>query len=1185
MSNKNLKAYVGAVGATKLTAIFVMACILGVFAVILTSNAFAETTGQMYTTNAEGIDQYDFAPGEIVYLHGMGFNPSSPVELQLFRPGETDPETCTIYSCHARFLDGIQSSDEEGDFVYRYDLNGVLGLYTVKASTDGVNFIETTFTDSISIESVTLNGGSSVNVPPSTSITAAVTVKLTGSYVWKATRYRIEGGSWNCVNTADYSSGTNTVTFPITAPANTGTYDVDFRAYEDDTCSGTHTSSTTLTDGITVSIPNPTLSSSCGIDMILVIDSSASIDNTELTQMKTAFKGFVDAFLPNTPTQISVIEFDTTAHTFYNYSNTPATIKSEIDAAVSDGYTNWEDALIKSYNMLGTGRNTKPHLVVFASDGNPNRIDGGTSATESAAVAAAVTRANQIKLGGTRIITLGIGNDLNPANLQAISSADAYYSTDFATLAQTLAALADDLCGGTISVKKLVDGNPASGWTFTASVTGGTPTPTSSTTDGTGFIDPVFKIDIPGASATASVTETPQGGYPFVSASCINQNQQSVGSCLNGACTGITIGKNDAIYCEFRNTHHGCENDNDCNYLDKTDCEGDKIMHVEGVCIDYQCTTGQPSVVQDCNDYDRNYCDGLLVKHDDGSCVGEVPYCNVTTTTTADCTVNNLYCNANEQLIQETGYCSKNAQCGVHTDTTNCVYTAYNCNGNSVEQETGFCDESMNPDQCSNSKAIIENCDQYNQNSCSDVYYWVHHTGTCIPGQSKCAQASSTGDCRDQYWCDGQEYCYQNTGTCVDGTPFDCSENDISGIATCDNIPDQYHPTWDYRVAFTSQCVESVAVPNQGYCTNGDTTITHTCDTVCGAECDATHACANKCVSNVFYTEGQCQGDCTCSYRQIGCDDQIACTIDSCDAATGCSHTPDNSLCDDGDPCTQDICDINKGCIHSLSDTEGPQTYNVLATPPFNNGIFNITGTAKDKCSNIKISKYYIGNGVGSCDDYNPFLITGNMDPTDGSYDSLLENVRRLNAFYNHDGQNFACVKSWDVLDNVGNCNCSYFDTDIIPPDCAYDIYLDTQLYPVELQLCGDNAWLNATVCDSQSPIQGGEYFIDPTPNTVPEPWTGIWMNVLREFIDGRGYHCAVIGANVDTSQLSEGTHYIKLRGKDIVENWGKFLLCRNVSFIKDTKPPLTTKTMTGVKSKNAPQQRKRLTEWMTAGS
>ena len=45
------------------------------------------------------------------------------------------------------------------------------------------------------------------------------------------------------------------------------------------------------------------------------------------------------------------------------------------------------------------------------------------------------------------------------------------------------------------------------------------------------------------------------------------------------------------------------------------------------------------------------------------------------------------------------------------------------------------------------------------------------------------------------------------------------------------------------------------------------------------------------------------------------CDDNDACTIDSCDARDGCRHAA--LSCDDGNPCTNDACDAVVQCVHS----------------------------------------------------------------------------------------------------------------------------------------------------------------------------------------------------------------------------------------------------------------------------
>jgi hypothetical protein len=504
------------------------------------------------------------------------------------------------------------------------------------------------------------------------------------------------------------------------------------------------------------------------------------------------------------------------------------------------------------------------------------------------------------------------------------------------------------------------------------------------------------------------------------------------------------------------------------------------------------------------------------------------------------------YCTGSGPTCPANGYQSSGTDCGICAScdgqgTCNADLTQHN--------DCVFCQKCTAKDTCGH------------QSSSEDI------KNECPSGQCVTGYCDGTGACdvhplstpceADQFFCT-VDHC-DGSGNCVYWKDYNCSANDLSGIATCDNNPDNYNLTWDFRNVFTSVCDDIDDV-----CPRGDATITYTCSVdSCQAECDATHLCDNKCVSNVFYSDGQCQGNCTCYYSQQNCDDQIACTIDSCDPVTGCSHTPDNSLCDDKDPCTIDVCDVNRGCVNTFSDTVGPTTSGTTVNPVFNNGNFNVTALANDTCSNIKKSEYFLGHSsIGFCG----IPGTGaSMDATDGLFDELIEALKKDNVLYNvFDGLNWICIQSQDNATNWGNCDCAYFDTDTLPPDCSYDIYLDQTLYPKEYLICGNNAWLNATVCDEQSNIQGGEYFVDFNfTNAVPAPWSGTWMNVLYEFDrPSDGHHCAILGALVNTSNLSDGTHYIKLRGKDTVENWGKIIQCKNVSFIKDTKPPITNKTL-----------------------
>jgi len=299
-------------------------------------------------------------------------------------------------------------------------------------------------------------------------------------------------------------------------------------------------------------VDNPELENSCGIDMALIIDSSGSIDNNELNVMKDAFKEFVDAFLPNTPTEIAVVDFDFTASLLQDYTDNIALIKDAIDSTTSGGNTNWEQALVVAHSVFDN-RADKPDLYVFASDGDPNRIgDPSIPVFPSVALAAAVDVANNIKLDGVRIITLGIGNNINIDNLEAISSADAVFESDFDTLADTLRMIAEELCGGTITVTKYVDNVPANGWEFSTSVVGGSSNPESGMTSGDGRI--VFEIDPDEGTAIVDLSETLQSGSTFISAMCVDGEQNTVGTPGNGVVNDIEITRRDVIMCQFFNS-------------------------------------------------------------------------------------------------------------------------------------------------------------------------------------------------------------------------------------------------------------------------------------------------------------------------------------------------------------------------------------------------------------------------------------------------------------------------------------------------------------------------------------------------------------------------------------------------------------------------------------------------------
>jgi Mg-chelatase subunit ChlD len=196
-----------------------------------------------------------------------------------------------------------------------------------------------------------------------------------------------------------------------------------------------------------------------GLDIVLVIDNSGSISgqNIEnkdyLPDVKDALISFVDSFSGKS-TLFSVTTFNNKADPIIpGFTDNLEEVKTKIGSIRGGGSTNWQDALIKAKESLGSTSNrpSNPDLVIFFSDGLPNTIvlNGTTKRFDDGAAEAidpAVIVANEIKsrADGTSIIAYGIGSVVSQ-NLQKIS--EDVVVTTFADFAADLAALTVASCG------------------------------------------------------------------------------------------------------------------------------------------------------------------------------------------------------------------------------------------------------------------------------------------------------------------------------------------------------------------------------------------------------------------------------------------------------------------------------------------------------------------------------------------------------------------------------------------------------------------------------------------------------------------------------------------------------------------------------------------------------------------
>jgi len=337
----------------------------------------------------------------------------------------------------------------------------------------------------------------------------------------------------------------------------------------------------------------------CGGTVTVVLDTSSSIPNQGgATSLVNAALGFIDAF-SGTPTFMRIVGFDVSAYSYYpttaghyvnilNPSNDLSAMRTKVDNqdlsnARWGGGTNWEDGLWQAFRTnAGTPFSQLPELVVFISDGEPNRNRTNTSNDGDARynttdLSRAVTAANYGRGTGARVVGILVGNDASttnqgrmksvvgnvvwngtgPTNPGNAAAADFFLpanSASFAQLGNVLRSISAAVCGGTVTVQKRIEQegilSEATGtWSYTTDV-GVRDLNTAESSSAT------FDYTFPGGTTTRTVqiTETPKSGYTFVGADCSSSGVALPASRLRAPADGspgvvITLSPDEAVSC------------------------------------------------------------------------------------------------------------------------------------------------------------------------------------------------------------------------------------------------------------------------------------------------------------------------------------------------------------------------------------------------------------------------------------------------------------------------------------------------------------------------------------------------------------------------------------------------------------------------------------------------------------
>jgi hypothetical protein len=251
---------------------------------------------------------------------------------------------------------------------------------------------------------------------------------------------------------------------------------------------------------------------------------------------------------------------------------------------------------------------------------------------------------------------------------------------------------------------------------------------------------------------------------------------------------------------------------------------------------------------------------------------------------------------------------------------------------------------------------------------------------TCTAGACAGGPAISCDDgnpCTDDN-CDGQTGCVHlaNAATCDDANA--CTAADTCGAQGCKGKPvdcDDGNACTDDLCDPKKGCSSA---PNSAPCSDGnDCTLGDAC---AGGGCVGGKAkpCSddNPCTADACNAIG---GACAHTATEAACNDGSACTSNDACAAGTCAGKP--LSCDDGDPCTLDSCDAKTGCDYELSKG------------PCNDGN---ACTDFDKCLSGKCKG--VAKDASDCDDGNAC--------TDDSCDKAIGCVNTANSAPCNDGNN-----------------------------------------------------------------------------------------------------------------------------------------------------------------------------------
>jgi N-acetylneuraminic acid mutarotase len=479
------------------------------------------------------------------------------------------------------------------------------------------------------------------------------------------------------------------------------------------------------------------------------------------------------------------------------------------------------------------------------------------------------------------------------------------------------------------------------------------------------------------------------------------------GHCWGTASSGATCDDHNACTADDRCYVGGCYGATTA--LDGTACDDGDLCRTGKTCQDGYCG---PGTLVACAEDDGNTCNGsegcfYSIYDPIGCYTYNVPVCddgNVCTDDSCD-PASGCHHENNVAPCDDGNACTADDVCadglcqaGVPIDGACLPWSS--CNEGESCDDANSCTVA---DQCVNGicRGAPMDCDDHN--ACTGDFCaagvcghnanpanFCHDTSPCTldacdPASGCTFTAAPEGaPCTDGNACTAGETC--RGGLCTGAAPVNCDDHDVCTTDTC---------------SLSVGCLHDSSPAN--LCHDANACTTDACDPILG--CTFTpildgQACEDGNLCSVGET---CHGGVCGGSVARDCDDDSVCTIDSCNAGTGCIHT--SIGCDDGNPCTQDLCDPVAGCVFPPGPTGTPC-----------NDFYACT--VDDRCDS---TGYCAGRSV--CDDGNPCT----DDYADENQHCACSHVSTAEGTECNDAN--ACT-TLDACDGAGHC------LSVIPLDC-----------------------------------------------------------------------------------------------------------------------------------------------------